>query len=261
MIKGVDISSYQGLVDFHSLKDNLDFVIIRSTYGNGYKDAFFERNRDGARAVGLATGFYHFAYPQYNAPEAEASWFTRTVSCKPGEILILDFEEPYGNPVDWCKRFLDVVSSNMGFKPLVYLNLSIINAHDWSPVINAGYGLWLAHYDGNPNQVDNTPWPVVAMKQFSDNGNIAGLTPVDMDSFYGDVATFKKYGSPAPNPVPDPEIPSSSVSLSTSPSASGSPSNPPSTISISPSEPPSPVPTKPSWITRFIQWLKALLHL
>ena len=202
MIKGCDISVYQGNVDFHALKDNLDFVIIRSTYGNGYVDKNFSLNQSGARNVGLALGYYHFAYPQYNTPEDEATWFSKIVSCQPGEIIALDFEESCPNPVDWCKRWLDKVSSNMGFKPLLYINLSTAHGFDWSPVIKAGYGLWLAVYDNDPVNVPGTAWPLTAMKQWTSKGNVAGLTPLDLDSFYGDVTAFKKYGNPPPVVTP-----------------------------------------------------------
>jgi len=150
-MRGCDISYYQGDIDFHVLRDNLEFVIIRATYGNGYTDKNFEKYRDKAREVGLAVGFYHYAYPQYNGPEEEADWFTKVVSCRPGEILCLDFEEHYSNPVDWCKRFLDRVKSNMGFNPLIYLNMSLVKSYVWTPVIKGGYGLWLALWDGNPD--------------------------------------------------------------------------------------------------------------
>jgi lysozyme len=208
-MKGCDISSHQGTINFHSLRDNLEFVIIRSTFGNGYKDINFEKNRDDARSVGLCIGFYHYAYPQYNTAQAEADWFTKTVSCQPGEILVLDFEESYTDIVNWCKAFLDKVTSNMGFKPLIYLNQSQVKSFDWSSIIKAGYGLWLAQYDNNPDGVPvSTPWPVVAMRQYSDKGNVGGLTPLDLDVFYGTVEQFKKYGNPPPTPAPStPEPP------------------------------------------------------
>jgi lysozyme len=268
MIKGIDISTYQGpKVNFHDLKDNLDFVIIRSTYGNGYKDSDFEINRDGARAVGLCIGFYHFAYPQYNTPEAEATWFTKTVSCLPGEIIILDFEEPYANPVDWCKRFLDKCTSNMGFKPLLYINLSTAKSFDWTPIIKAGYGLWLAHYDNNNTIYEITQWPFIAFKQYWDKGNVAGITPVDLDIFNGSVDQFKKYGNPVPQPpqpAPEPTVEAPNVPAqveTTTPVevvtvAEETPVEVPATI-------PTPVETPiqiqvPNFVAMFIQWLLGL---
>jgi GH25 family lysozyme M1 (1,4-beta-N-acetylmuramidase) len=208
MIKGCDISSHQGVVDFHSLRDNLEFVIIRSTYGNGYTDTQFIRNRDEARKVGLCLGFYHYAYPQYNTAQAEADWFTKIVSCQAGEILILDFEEKYADIVNWCKTFLDKVTSNMGFKPLIYLNQSQVKSYNWQPIIDAGYGLWLAQYDYNADGTPvSTPWPMMAMRQYSNQGQVGSLTPLDLDVFYGTVDQFKKYGNPPSLITEPPTIP------------------------------------------------------
>ena len=203
MIHGVDVSKYQGKIDFHALKDNADFVIIRSTYGNGYTDPMYAANRDGARAEGLAIGFYHYSYPQFNQPQLEADWFTKIVACKPGEILCLDFEESYPDPVGWSKAFLDRVTSNMGFRPLLYINYNLNKLYDWTPVVKAGYGLWLAQWDYNPDSVPpTTDWPLVAMRQYSNKGDVAGMNPVDLNVFYGTVEQFKKYGNPEPIVTP-----------------------------------------------------------
>ncbi len=208
MLKGCDISHHQGTVNYQALKDNFDFVIVRATYGDGYKDTRFEVNRDGLRQTGVLLGFYHYAYPQYNAPEAEADWFTSVVSCRPGEIVVLDFEENYPTPVDWCKRFLDKVKSNLGFKPYLYINLALNNAQDWSPVVNAGYPLWLARWDYNPEATPpSTDWQKVLMRQYSNSGNSAGISPLDLNIFYGTANEFKLSGNPAPStpdPTPDP---------------------------------------------------------
>jgi len=202
MLKGCDISHHQGVVNFQSLKDNFDFVIIRATYGDGYKDTKYEINRDGCRNVGLLTGYYHYAYPQYNSPEAEANWFTSIVSCQPGEIIVLDFEENYPTPVDWCKRFLDRAKSNMGFKPYLYINLATNNAYDWSPVVNAGYPLWLARWDYNATApAPTTDWPVCTLRQYSNQGNVAGINPLDLNTYYGNATEYKTSGNPAP-PIP-----------------------------------------------------------
>lgn len=198
MIRGIDISEYQPDINVDQLKSQLDFVIIRSSYGNGYTDKSFENHRDLVRQAGIACGFYHYAYPQYNNSRDEAAWFLRVVKPQKGELLCLDFEEHWsGDPVAWCKEFLDYVSSQLnGYKPLVYLNLSLIRAHDWSPVINSGYGLWLADWDNNPNGLGNsTPWSVTAIRQYTDQASFNGVGGnVDADIFYGDLNAFKKYG-------------------------------------------------------------------
>lgn len=267
MIVGNDISQFQGSIDWDTYKNNSNFVIIRATYGNGYYDQWFAHNRDEARRVGLPRGFYHYCYPQLNSPQAEAQWFCKAVyDLQEGESLYLDFEESGSNIVGWCKVFLDYVSNNFnGIKPLIYLNQSHMTL-DWSPVINAGYGLWLASYQadgaGNTGQ-----WPFMALQQTSSSQQVPGIVGnVDRDVFFGDVKTFKKYGyiKPVPQqPTPPPVV---------TPPVSTLPPETPVIIepvqTIPPVETPPTPPQKPtepvvapskSFLQVFIDWLIKLL--
>lgn len=199
MLKGIDISQYQPTVDFQALKTQIDFVIIRASYGTGYIDKSFYSHQSNIRQNGFLCGYYHYSYPQYNQPEAEADWFLQAVGpLQDGEILFLDFEEKYnGNRVDWCKRFLDRIAQNLnGYKGFIYLNKSLASGSDWSPVINAGYGLWLAEYDNDPVNLNfASQWPVVHFKQYTDAGVVPGIaTKVDCDIFWSDAGSFKALG-------------------------------------------------------------------
>lgn len=198
MLKGADISNYQGNPDFVKVKKSLDFIILKASEGNGYRDPVFTANQVAARNAGLLLGYYHFARPNLgNTPEAEAAWFLSVIQhIDQGEILCLDFEVDYSDAVNWCKRFLDYIQTKTGVKPLIYLNQSQLKEFNWKPVIDADYGLWLAQYDNDPNQTNgNFPWPTIAMKQWSSSGKVSGINGnVDVDSFFGDVAIFQAYG-------------------------------------------------------------------
>lgn len=231
MLVGNDVSYAQGSIDWDTYKNNSNFVIIRSTYGNGYYDNWFAHNRDESRRVGLPRGFYHYCYPQYNLAQDEADWFCKALyDLQQGEILALDFEEHYtGDVVTWCKTFLDRVSQNFnGIKPVIYLNQSLVASYNWQPVIDAGYGLWLAAYlqDGQGN---TGKWPFMALQQTSSSQSVPGITgAVDRDVFFGDASSFQKYGyhvqsvqesqvTPVEVPIPvttssDPSTPSSGTS-------------------------------------------------
>ena len=71
---GIDVSAYQNrastnnTIDWNAVKaDGVDFVFVRAGFrgtaqsGTLNKDAFFEKNVDGAMAAGLETGVYFFA--------------------------------------------------------------------------------------------------------------------------------------------------------------------------------------------------------
>lgn len=213
LLKGLDVSHFQGQPDFDVLKTNTNFVIIQSSFGDGYIDPQFQRNRSEARRVQIPCGFYHYGYPQYNSPEAEASWFLKTLGqVQENEILFLDLEEQYADPVGWAKKFLDYVSSQLnGYKPLLYTFDAYIKAHgDWSPIYNANYGLWYANYNGESpeNPTWNTPWPIVPFWQYTSGGQIPGVSGnVDLDVFYGDMNAFNAYGYHKLQPTPQPTDP------------------------------------------------------
>jgi lysozyme len=206
-IVGNDVSEFQGQIDWNTYSKNSNFVIIRATYGNGYLDKQFFRNRDEVRRVNLPHGFYHYCYPQYNSPIDEANWFLSQMNLQTGESLYLDFEENYsGDTVGWCKDFLDHVAQHLnGLKPMIYLNQSYM-ALDWSSVVNAGYGLWLASYA--PDGIGNTgTWKFMAMQQTTSSQQVPGVIGnMDRDVFFGDSKAFLAYGFTPPAPTP-PVIP------------------------------------------------------
>ncbi len=195
---GIDISKWQGEVNFDSVKRQTDFIIIRSSYGTGFKDECFDRNCSEVRRLNIPHGFYHYSYPNHNEPEAEADWFLSVVGeLQKGESLYLDFEENYPDPVGWSKRFLDRVSERLnGYKPLIYLNQYLTQTYDWSPVASANYGLWLAKWDFDPDGAFTVSyWDTVAMRQYSNNGSYNGIVGrVDQNVFYGEVDQFLAYG-------------------------------------------------------------------
>ena len=197
-IYGDDISYYQGTVDFGKVQTQSSFVVMRASYGKSSVDTKFATYRAAAEAQGLAIGFYHYSYPQLNAAVDEANHFANVVgTLKTGQFVVLDFEESYsGDVVGWCKTWLDTVYARLGVRPLIYLNLSLARGYAWSPVINANYGLWLAYYDYNKTAAaPSTPWPFVAMRQYSDRETVPGISGgTDGDVFYGDLWSLFRYG-------------------------------------------------------------------
>lgn len=256
-IYGVDVSEAQGVINWDVLNQNTNFVIIRSCFGTARQDLQFQRNRSEARRVQAAAGplgigYYHFSYPQYavNTPQAEAEFFCNNVMpLQPGEILVLDFEEPYsGDVVEWCKEFCDRVQQLTTVRPLIYLNQSQVNGLNWGSVIQSNYGLWEAVYDNNPSGPGvSTPWPVVAMRQWTDNDHVAGISnAVDGDVFYGDFQLFAKYGyqpaAPAPQPAPAP-APAPEPAPATNPTPVEEPPAPPAPNPVTPPAPVEPTPS------------------
>lgn len=205
---GFDVSHHQGTVDFAAArKAGQAFVFVKATEGVGYTDPTFAANRAKARTAGLVVGTYHFA--RAGDPVAEADYYCRQLGQPAiGELVVLDWEVAAANPVAWCKAWIDRVTAKLGVTPLIYMNRSTLNGFDWSPVIAANAGLWLAAYDGNQTIPAAGRWPTVAIKQFTSSGKVPGVPgAVDCNVFFGDLAALTRYGkqpAPAPTPAPAP---------------------------------------------------------
>ena len=60
MLKGLDISYWQGDINAGSVSKTQDFMILRSSYGTGYTDAKFYEYRDAFRKLDMPLGFILF---------------------------------------------------------------------------------------------------------------------------------------------------------------------------------------------------------
>lgn len=257
---GVDVSEFQGTIDWDALNAVCNFVMIRASFGTMRQDYQFARNQSEARRVQrdagpLGIGYYYYAYPTLVDAVTSANFFVDNLGLgMAGDVLALDLEGDIGNdPVGWSLAWLRQVEARTTVKPLVYLNQSIMNGYSWQPVVDNGNGLWIADYDGDKTSVPPMgAWPVVAMKQWTDVDTVGGApTKVDGDTFYGDFDAFAKYGyqaSPAPSPAPAPvETPAPVPTPVSVPPAEPVPVTTPPADSVptAPCPQPGPVPTAP----------------
>lgn len=219
MIVGNDVSRHQGDIDFGKYKDNTHFLIAKCTEGVGYLDPKFIRNRDHCRSLGIPFGTYHFARPDLgNTPEAEADYYVSKADPRQGELLVLDYEPDWnGDAVGWCHNFLRRVFEKTETKPLIYLNQSQTKKFNWTPVVNDGYGLWIAAYtyDPNNNNFESGEWEFAAMQQWTNRQQVPGISGgVDGNVFFGTIEQLKKYGyKGSTGPTPGPTPPSNSNEL------------------------------------------------
>lgn len=212
-LTGKDISVYQGAW----IDTGEQFVMIKMSGGdNGlYMDSQAASNYSGAVSAGKVVGGYHFAGG--TDAVAEADYFVRAMSPQAeNDIYALDWEVQNPDPVGWCKAFMNEVHAKIGVWPLLYINLSTLNAYDWTPVLTNS-GLWLADWAVSPDADAPTNWTYV-MQQYTD-------TPYDKDAFFGTREQLQAYGwhaqaaapplptsPPQPSPVPStPSAPAPSV--------------------------------------------------
>lgn len=205
-MKGIDISHHQndaGSVDLKKAKAaGYQFAFVKCSEGLYYKDPFYMRNKEAARAAGMLFGAYHFA--RANDPVKEADHFLACIGdLNAGEIVILDWEVDFRDPAGWCMTWLKRVEEKLGFKPMLYTGESRVKTIDWKKVAGANYGLWVAKYASQaiyiPEYLQRKPvsdeWPFWAIWQFSSRATVPGIVGnCDVNTTDMDIETLKKYG-------------------------------------------------------------------
>ena len=208
MLKGIDISHWQEGIDLGAI--DVDFVIIKATEGNGYTDVMCDTFYQKAKSLGKKLGVYHFARPDLgNSGEEEADWFIKeTLGYHKEAMLVLDWESGDLTNVAWAKAWLDRVYSKTGVKPVIYMSASVMHGADWSSVVDADYGIWVANYGSNDGTAqesvfDRYPlkyWSFYALWQYTSVGRLNGYNGnLDLNYFSGDSSAWDKYAGGSPS--------------------------------------------------------------
>ena len=193
--KGIDVSFYQGNVNWTAVKNSgIDFVIIRAGYGRfiSQKDPKFEEYYAGAKAAGLKVGTYWYSYAR-SAAEAliEADVFLKCIQGKEFDYpAFYDVEETYqrgsiANAI--IPAFLEKVKS-AGYYVGLYTFYDFSNSINTS--IKNKYDMWIAHVD-----VNSTPYKGHTIWQYSWTAQVPGINcpkGVDADYCYVDYPSIIK---------------------------------------------------------------------
>lgn len=78
-IMGLDISKFQGEIDFKKLKENnISFIFVKATEGEDFKDIMFDNNLKNGKSVNILMGAYHF-YRLCENGKKQAEFFIKNV--------------------------------------------------------------------------------------------------------------------------------------------------------------------------------------
>ena len=155
-IHGIDISHYQGKIDWEQLKNAMikgcpvRFVIIKSTEGSSRVDENFRENFNQARDFGFIRGVYHFWSNKSTARE-QAYYFLDQVHLTDGDLPpVLDIEhKPADKSVEDFQRdvltWLHIVEDKYHVKPIIYTYYKFKEQYLSAPVFE-DYPYWIAHY-------------------------------------------------------------------------------------------------------------------
>ncbi len=190
--EGIDVSSYQGEIDFKRVKeDGIEVVYIKATEGTTYIDPYLERNYQKAKENGIKVGLYHYVTARSEEQaKREARFFVSKASGKNLDCkLAMDFERFGSLTKSEINRiglvFLQEVERLSGKQAILYSN-AYTASNIWEGE-NTNYPLWVAEY-GVERPVNSGTWDSWAGWQYTDVGEVRGINGyVDRDKFTKEV--------------------------------------------------------------------------
>lgn len=198
--KLIDISYWQGNLDFKKLKSaGINYIILRAGYGTT-KDSRFDQYAKACQSVGIKIiGAYWFTYA-LNVAQAKNEATICINACKPYNIptIFYDFEydtvkkaKAQGITLgskecnDFTIAFCDTVKA-AGIAPGYYCNDDYYKTMYSDRVKNKGYYLWYAHYKSDYSYHES---PISCdIFQYSSRARLAGFN----QNFDGDICYNSK---------------------------------------------------------------------
>ncbi len=198
-IQGIDISHYQGKIDWESLRNAMinkapvRFVIVKATEGSSLIDETFEENFYQAREYGFIRGAYHF-YSLRSSARSQAQHFLDNVKLESGDLPpILDVEhKPEDQTTEDFQRdiltWLHIVEDRYHVKPILYTYYKFKEKY-LSDNRFDGYPYWIAHYYVDKMEYKGE-WK---FWQHTDAGKLSGINGyVDFNIYNGSYYDLKQ---------------------------------------------------------------------
>jgi GH25 family lysozyme M1 (1,4-beta-N-acetylmuramidase) len=195
-LPGIDVSAYQGNVNWGAVAPNIDFVYIKAAEGTYYTNPYFAQQYNGSYNSGVIRGSYHFAIPNNSSGAAQADYFIGHGGgwSADGKTLpgALDIEyNPYGSEcyglsqssmVNWVWNFVNEYAAREHAYPVIY------STTDWWRTCTGNYSgfgaydpLWIANFTASGGGTLPAGWGYYTFWQYASSGS----QPGDQDVFNG----------------------------------------------------------------------------
>lgn len=189
VMRGIDVSKWQGEIDYSTVAKNIDFAIIKAGGSdNGlYTDKRFESNYNGFKNAGVPVGVYYFVGKNFTSrgiAERDAKHFLSIIAGKSFEFpVVVDVETPAPllrkQTTDATITFCRMIEKAGGY--------AMIYASDVSGFSERLEKLRLTDFDKWVARYGKTPTTSHGIWQYSDKGQVAGIRGyVDLDYAYRD---------------------------------------------------------------------------
>ena len=201
-IRGVDVSSYQGVIDWDVLSsEDIDFAFIKATEGSGFVDPQFSYNFENAIKTDLRIGAYHFfsfessgetqadnfiknVYPIENMlpPVVDVEFYGKYLSAPPTDVETIKAE---------LRKMIIRLEDNYKITPIIYVTeeaYDLFLKNDFKE-----YPIWIRNVLTKPKISDGRDW---TFWQYTNRERLRGYKGtekyIDMNVFYGTADEFNE---------------------------------------------------------------------
>lgn len=213
-MKGIDVSVWNGKIDWAKAKEDIDFAILRAGFGKytSQKDGQFEKNYSGCKETHIPIGAYWYSYATtVEDAKREAQACIEVLKDKEFDMPIwYDIEEnnTFKTGKTNVSKIVETFCETMkaaGYKTGIYASLYALKNY-FTEEVKDKYDIWLANVGKDGAPLDKTTYDGhKEMWQFSWKGNINGIKgDVDVDWCYKDYSVTEKPepAKPAPSVAP-----------------------------------------------------------
>jgi GH25 family lysozyme M1 (1,4-beta-N-acetylmuramidase) len=229
LIKGYDVSSVQGEIDFTTLDPLVRFIICKCGDGNDGIDPTYTANVAGCKSSGRCVGVYRFIFPlpdqpgnPLRDPTAQAQYHFRASGGVLPAFVDLEWPTQFGLTADgkpdgwatwgcsasqitqWLLTYLQAYEALSGQKPIIYTYPDYAQSLNLPASFGADYQLWIASYETTPEVPQ--PWTNAGWVMWQASGGTEKLPNgvlVDVDY----VRDLSLWGATTPVVQPQPAVP------------------------------------------------------
>lgn len=227
-VVGVDISYWQGAVDWDILASKIYFAFIRAGRGNSDYDTQYPNYLKGAHDKGRAVGLYWYMMPRTGVNFKQHVYSFASVYKDSGSQLppVFDIEENGGMSktqlTGWIQKAVALFEDTAGVSPIIYTSPGFWNSNtyrnDWAKQLD----LWIAHWTTADSPIIPNDWGAISNPKTwtfwqhtsKGNGKEHGVSSasIDLNRYQWSLFVFNQQykmslpplGEPIPPPPPPP---------------------------------------------------------
>ena len=198
-VHGIDVSKYQGEIDWNAVRDGgIAFAYLKATEGGDRLDEKFNDNWRAAKAAGVPRGAYHFWYHCRPGIE-QAAWFIRNVPKDRSALPpVIDVEWTPFSPtctkrparedlISEVTAMADKLEAHYGQRPILYIPIDV--HRDRMVGAFPRHEVWARAVADHPDNVyENRAF---RFWQYTEKGSVPGISGgVDKNAFAGSRADW-----------------------------------------------------------------------